>query len=677
MATSDNKEHLIVFQPSGRRGRFPVGTPVLDAARTLGVPIESVCGGRGICGKCQIEVAEGRFAKFGITSLAERLSPPGFIETRYEEKRGLAAGRRLSCSTQVLGDVVIDVPSGFVVTGQTIRKDANTLGMVRNPALRLCFVELTEPTLDDALGDAERLCGTVATEFGFDGVTMNFRLMSEIQTILRKSGWKVTAAVDVSGDQPEIVTLFSGYSEVLTGLAVDIGSTTIAAHLVDLMTGEILASSGRANPQIRFGEDLMSRVSFVMMNPGGRESLTRVVREAVNELIEELLEKSGAPRDALLEGVFVCNPVMHHLFLGFDPTELGQAPFAPVTSSSIRCAATDIGVDLGRGGRIYLLPIVAGHVGADAAAVVLAQSPVERPDRVLIVDVGTNAEILLWDGKKLFAASSPTGPAFEGAEISSGQRAAPGAIERIRIDRETLIPRYRVIGCEKWSDDEGFAEETLECGVTGICGSGIIEAVGEMLLAGILSPDGILRAPQTEAETDRLAANGRTWSYVLRASDPPITITQNDVRATQLAKSALYAGVKLLMDKAGIDAIDEVRLAGAFGSYIDPTYALLLGLVPDCAPEKVIAIGNAAGQGALKALLDFGARNQIEQTVREIEKVETALEKQFQFHFVNAMGLPNSLDPFELTREHFGLTARPATRDEGGQRRKRRQMRKT
>ncbi len=651
------KTAKVIFQPSGKSGNFAHGTNLLDAARQLGVQIESVCGGRGICGKCQISVAEGEFAKFAITSKATHLSARGPLEKRYDDKRGLAADRRLSCSTTIEGDLVIDVPAASIIAGQTIRKDANTLGLTRNPALKLCYIELPPPDLHTPIGDADRLSEALKKTFALNGVQIPFVMLAKIQAEMAAANGKITVCVNVSGPLPVLVAVFGGYSEELSGLAIDIGSTTIAAHLVDLMSGQILASTVRANPQIRFGEDLMSRVSYVMMNEGGRQKLTTIIRDCVNEMIAELLKKTGGNRDHLLEAVLVSNPVMHHLFLGLDPTPLGQAPFNPAVSRSVSADAGELGLDLGAGARIYYLPIVAGHVGADAAAVILAEQPDKEKNPVLIVDVGTNAEIVLWDTKTLFAASSPTGPALEGAEISSGQRAAPGAIERIRINRNSLEARYKVIGATSWSDDINFPKEIKKTGISGICGSAIIEVIGEMLLAGIVASDGIIRGPETEAEAGLLVKNGRTWSYVVRAENPTLLITQNDVRAIQLAKSALYAGVKLLMDKTELQEINDIRLAGAFGSYIDPQYALLLGLVPDTEPQNVTAVGNAAGQGALMALLDVKARRKIEKLVLKIQKVETALEPEFQSHFVAAIGLPNSVDPFQKTRAHFNMAA--------------------
>ncbi|MCB1481172.1 MAG: DUF4445 domain-containing protein, partial [Rhodobiaceae bacterium] len=428
------------------------------------------------------------------------------------------------------------------------------------------------------------------------------------------------------------------------------------------------------NPQIRFGEDLMSRVSYVMMNPDGREAMTKAVREAINTLTARLASEGGIDRSDILEGVFVGNPVMHHLFLGINPVELGGAPFALAASGAQHVTAHDLGLDFNRGARVYVLPCIAGHVGADAAAVALSEAPQKSDEITLVVDVGTNAEIVLGNKERVVAASSPTGPAFEGAEISCGQRAAPGAIERVRIDPVTLEPKIRIIGCDKWSDEEGFAEEVEAVGVTGICGSGIIEVIAEMFLAGIISEDGVIDGSLAE-RSDRIVQEGRTFSYVLWRGQVPLKIIQNDVRAIQLAKAALYAGVRLLMDKLGIDKVDRIRLAGAFGSFIDPKYAMVLGLIPDCDLKKVAAVGNAAGTGARMALLNTDHRREVEDLVRNIEKIETALEQKFQEHFVNAMALPNKVEAFPNLAIAVELPERKqlasAESGEGGGRRRR------
>ena len=640
---------LVLFMPSGKRGRFKPGTPVLDAARSLGVYIESVCGGRGLCGRCQISVAEGSFAKHGITSDRTHLSEFSATERRYAQKRSLAEDRRLSCSALISGDLVIDVPQDVQVNRQVVRKRAETKRIKRDPATRLCYVEVEPPDINRPLGDTDRLFAALRREWEFDDVTCDVRLLPRIQRILREGDFAVTAAIHHDRGTPKIVALWPGFRDRLFGLAVDIGSTTIAAHLSDLMSGRIVASAGTTNPQIRFGEDLMSRVSYVMMNPDGRTALTRAVREAVETLIGKVAAEASVERSEIIEAVFVGNPVMHHLFLGIDPRELGGAPFALAVSSAQNFAARDLDLGIHECGRIYLLPCIAGHVGADAAAVALAEGPHRGDAITLVVDVGTNAEILLGNKDRLLAASSPTGPAFEGAEISCGQRAAPGAIERVRIDPDTLEPRIKIIGVDAWSDDPAFAEESQHVGVTGLCGSGIIEVIAEMVLNGLVSADGVVNG-EMAARTRRIVSDGRTFSYVLWDGEVDIRVTQNDIRAIQLAKAALYAGVKLLMDRLAINTVDRIKLAGAFGSYIDPKYAMVLGLIPDCELESVRAVGNAAGTGARMALLNRGHRREIETVVRDIEKIETATEAQFQTHFVNAMAFPNKVDPFDNLR---------------------------
>ncbi|ESZ06955.1 ASKHA domain-containing protein [Mesorhizobium sp. M1060] len=657
---------LVLFMPSGKRGRFPVGTPVLDAARQLGVYVESVCGGRATCGRCQIEVQEGNFAKHKIVSSNDHISPKGAKEERYERVRGLPERRRLSCSAQILGDLVIDVPQDTVINAQTIRKDADTRVIARDAAIRMCYVEIEEPDMHKPLGDLDRLKIALMKDWGFKNLEFDFYLMPQMQGILRKGNWTATAAIhkDAESDIARVIALWPGLKNEAYGLACDIGSTTIAMHLVSLLSGRVAASSGTSNPQIRFGEDLMSRVSYVMMNPDGREGMTVAVREAISGLVDKVCAEGNVQRNDILDSVFVGNPIMHHLFLGIDPTELGGAPFALAVSGAVRIKASDIGLKLNQGARLYMLPCIAGHVGADAAAVTLSEGPHRQDEMMLIVDVGTNAEIVLGNRKRVVAASSPTGPAFEGAEISGGQRAAPGAIERVRIDPDTLEPKYRVIGSELWSDDPSFLDSVQATGVTGICGSGIIEIVAEMYLAGIISEDGVIDGSLAE-RSPRVTVNGRTFSYVLKEGEPKITITQTDVRAIQLAKAALYAGTKLLMEKQNTEHVDRIHFAGAFGSFIDPKYAMVLGLIPDCDLDKVSAVGNAAGAGARMALLNRGYRREIEDTVSHIEKIETALEPKFQEHFVYAMALPNKVDPFPKLSAAVKLPPRKTVSEDG------------
>jgi uncharacterized 2Fe-2S/4Fe-4S cluster protein (DUF4445 family) len=664
---------LVVFTPSGRRGRFALGMPILQAARSLGVDVDSVCGGRSICGRCQIEIGEGSYAKHGIDSGAAHASPATDTELRYAEKRGLKPERRLSCQARILADLVVDVPPESQVHKQVVRKDAEHRIIEVDPPVKLYYVEVREPDMHDPSGDLRRLEEALEAQWGIAGLDCDLRVVQQIQRALRRGNWRCTVAIREQKTR-RLLAIWPGFRDKLYGLAYDVGSTTIACHLCDLETGEVLVSGGAMNPQIRFGEDLMSRVSYVMMNPGGDRALTDAVRGALNHLARQTTAEAGLAVEDVLEVTLVGNPIMHHLVLGIDPVELGGAPFALATDQAINFWATEIDLALHPNARVYVLPCIAGHVGADTAAVILSEQPHKGEEMRLIVDVGTNAEIVLGNRHRLLACSSPTGPAFEGAQIASGQRAAPGAIERVRIDPATLEPRFRIVGAKSWSDAPGFAEASAPTGVTGICGSGIIEALAEMYLAGVLTSDGVIDGAQA-ARSPRIVADGRTFAYILHADGQrEIRVTQNDVRAIQLAKAALYAGVRLLMDKLGIDAVDRITLAGAFGSHIDVKYAMVLGMIPDCDLSRVVAGGNAAGTGARIALVDRSAREEIEAVVRRVEKIETAVEPLFQQHFVEAMAIPHKTAAFPNLARVVTLPERKEPEPVGtdGRRRRRR-----
>ena len=662
---------LVVFTPSGKRGRVAHGTTVLQAARDLGVDLDSVCGGRAICGRCQVTLSEGAFPKHGIESRVAHLSGLGENEVAYDEVDGLAEGRRLGCSARLLGDAVIDVPPESQVHRQVVRKRTEVHDLSVNPLVRLHVIEVSEPSMHEPVSDLRRLLEELEFEWGLTDLECDLHVLTTLQGALRAGQWQVTVAVF---REREIVAIWPGYHDTALGMAFDIGSTTIAAHLVDLASGEALASAGRMNPQIRFGEDLMSRVSYVMMHPGAEQQMCEVVRTAVAELIVEVCTEAEQTPDNILDCTFVGNPIMHHLLLGLSPVELGGAPFALATDSAVTVSAQRLNLGINPGARCYVLPCIAGHVGADCAAVVLSEAPHLREELTLLVDVGTNAEIVLGNRHRLLAASSPTGPAFEGAQISSGQRAAPGAIERVRIDPETLEPKFRIIGCDLWSDHPDFVNQTAGLGITGICGSGIIEVLAELYLAQVISSDGVVDGALS-ARSPRVIADGRTFAYLLHEGEIRILVTQNDVRAIQLAKAALYAGVRLLMDKLNVDSVDRIRLAGAFGSHIDVKYAMVLGLIPDCALENVTSAGNAAGSGAHIALVDRNSREEIEREIRRIEKIETAVETRFQEHFVEAMAIPHKSARFDELAKAVTLplqTDAPSDSRLSGRRRRRR-----
>lgn len=640
----EKKRHQLILMPSGRRGEVEEGTTLLDAAAGLGVELESICGGVQTCGKCVVAPEYGDFAKHGIKSRPSHLSPI------TEEERECAAqhnidlkNRRVGCAARLRGDLLVDVPQESLARKQVVRKEAGEFELEVEPALRLVYVELT-PAAMGGPSQADRLLAALEDQWDLRRVEIDPSVLPSLQRALREDPSDLTVTL---WHEQAVLRVEPGYRESLYGLAVDIGSTTLAAYLCDLRTGQLLSTQSTMNPQVRHGEDLMSRVSYAMTEKGGTQRMHHAVIRALNQLAEEAADEAGIQPREIGEIVVVGNTVMHHLALNIDPTELGGAPFSLTVKDALDGRARDHGLDLLPAARLHVLPCIAGHVGADCAGVLLSQMDLLDDEITLIVDIGTNAEIVLARGERILAASSPTGPALEGAQIQHGQRAAPGAIERVRVDAESGRARYKVIGDDRWSD-ELQAGESLR--PTGICGSGIVEVIGELYLAGWLGEGGYIANGAAES-VPALRPDERTVELILApaeetATEGDIVVTQNDVRAVQLAKAALYAGARLLMDQMGVERVDRVRLAGAFGSYLDPKYAMIIGLIPDCDLEKVTAIGNAAGDGARIALLNVEKRHQIQEAIGEIEYVETAMEPRFQEHFVAAMAIPHSQHPF-------------------------------
>ena len=669
--------HRIVFTPSGLDGTVESGITVLDAARKLGADIDSVCGGRGICGRCQITPSFGSFSKWGIDAVESSLSERSEGEINYKGKRALVEGNRLGCMAKVCGDMVIDVPAMSQVHRQIVRKDLDLGVIVVDPTFSLFYIAVTPSELGDDVTASQVIRDAIAEQHNIARPTISNTALAQVNRAIDKGDGGATIAIkrsEVDGVAGNIVAAWPGFVETMFGIAIDIGSTTVAGHLIDLTTGEVMSSSGVMNPQIRFGEDLMSRVSYVMMNKGGEKDLTTVIRNAINELVHELADKADITPDKILEVVMVGNPIMHHILLGIDPTPLGAAPFVLATSEATFGAAEELDIHLPNAS-FYVGPCIAGHVGADTAAAILSEGPHRGSSMQLLIDVGTNAEIVLGDTSRQFAASSPTGPAFEGAQLSCGQRATAGAIEKVRIDPVTFEPRFRAIGIDMWSDEPGFSEAVQDTPVTGVCGSGIIEVIAEMYLAGIISQDGVVQGSLVE-KTPRVVVDDRTFSYLLYENgDTKLFITQNDIRAIQLAKAALRAGIDLLVEHAGSPEVHDIRLAGAFGAHIDPTYAMVLGLVPDCPLPGVRSVGNSAGTGAAKALLSRAQRREMEHTVTHVTKIETATEPRFQDLFVAAMAFPHAYAPTPNLSTLVTLPPRTEGSGDGaggGQRRRRR-----
>lgn len=625
--------HKVIFTPSGIRATTEPGQSVFDVALAAGVDIQSICGGKGLCRRCQIEFEPGDYPKFGLKVEGDALSGWTDSEEKAAKRGDLKPGRRLACRAQVCGDVVVEVPHDARQHGSSISKASTGFETALDPGVKLYMVELPVPQLDDNPSDTEAMVAALK-ELGVSAWP-DLRVLTKLQPLLAQNERRVIAVVR---DGKHIVDVWPPSQSDAYGAAIDIGSTSLALYLYDLTSGLLVHEASGMNPQIRYGEDLMSRVSYVMLNKGGEERLTEEVRKAINTMIADACKKLEVDVAQVLELVLVGNPIMHHLFLGINPVELGQAPFTLAVKDWFEAPAGEFGMGLNPAARISLLPLVGGHVGADTTGAYLTQLDVMTGRSVLLVDIGTNAEIVLSHGGKVAACSSPTGPAFEGAEISAGVRATPGAIERVRIDRETFQPRFRVIGSEEWlSDDQA---DIAEKRVVGICGSGIFEVMVELASAGLIDAGGLFRP---DVAPHRFVQEGQSWKYLLLdRPENPLYVKQTDVRAVQLAKAALAAGVNLLVDYLECPAFDEVLLAGAFGTHLDSQYVADIGIIPMASAGQIRSVGNAAGMGAAMALYNQAEKARIIEAVMHIIKVETATEPKFQDYFVAAMRFPTA-----------------------------------
>ena len=635
------KDVEIVFQPSGRRGRVPAGTTILAAAQGMGVGIEAVCGGKGVCGKCRVIIEEGCFEKLGLVSSKAHVSGLSAVEEKFLSPEELARGYRLACLAQARESLVVTVPEESRTAKQVILEQGRERSYRLAPAVKQYSLVLPPASLADARDDRQRLLEALEERYGLKDLIVDYTVLRDLPLLLRKEEWQVTVTL---WQGREIIRVVPG-AEVphSLGIAIDVGTTTLAAFLCDLATGELLGKASRMNPQIGYGEDVLARISYAMTEEKGREKLQQAMLEAISVLAEEMTAKIGREALEVDEIVLVYNTAMHHFTLGLEPKHMGRSPFVPAVSVPLDIKARDLGVKINPAGNIHSLPVEAGFVGPDNVAVLIAEEPYRSNSIKLIIDIGTNGEIDLGNKDRLLSTSCATGPALEGAQIAFGMRAAPGAIERVEIDPETKEPRYKVIGEDKWYP------ELKVTGAQGICGSGIIDVVAELHRAGIISKAGRING-RLETPRVRKDESGKL-QYVLAwaeetAIHKDIVITQGDIRAVQLAKGAIYVGARYLMEKYGCDHVDEVILAGAFGSYINKRSAMALGLFPDCDPEKVKAVGNAAGDGARLALLDVEKRREAARVARQVEFVETAVEPDFQARFMEALSIPHAKDEF-------------------------------
>lgn len=640
---SAKPKHLVIFQPSGSRGLVEEGTPLLEAARSLGVELESTCGGTMRCSKCRVRIEEGFFERFGIDSSMSHLSPMRDGEREFFISRGipLDGNFRQSCVTEVNGPVVVFVPEESRAVKQLIRKSARELKIEIKPSVKRYFVEMTKATLHEPMGDWERLCLALKEKYGLDDLRIDYQALLQLQNTNRAGNWQLTAYV---WQDREVIRVMPGFYDLSFGLAVDVGTTTVAGFLCDLDNGAVLATHSMMNPQTPYGDDVMARITYTMTHTDGLDKLHAAILEGLNTIVRTCCESAGYSVDNVVDVVLVGNTCMDHIFLNIFPKWVGVSPFIPAIHHSVDVKARDFGLDILSGAYVHVLPNEAGFVGSDNMACVIAEEPYKQDDMMLIIDIGTNGEIVLGNRQKLISSSVPTGPAFEGAQIRFGMRAADGAIERVEIDPVTWNVRYKVIGQEKWSDE--IPPEEIKA--RGICGSAIVELGWELYKAGVVDESGRF---SREGFSPRLRDNAGKPEFVIAWANETsvgrdITFNVDDVRALQLAKSAMYCAAKIMMRRLGITKLDKIVLAGAFGSFIDKVKAMGMGLFPDCDLKNVYAVGNAAGDGARIALLNADKREEANGVARTIEYVELTVEKDFEKQFMWAMHFPHMQDEF-------------------------------
>ncbi len=654
------QKHNIILQPSGSRGQVEEGLSIRSAARDLGVEIESICAENATCGKCMVLIEEGRFEKYNIDSRRENVSPVTNEEAAYFARRpkllkdkGWEVGQvRLSCQCKIQGDVLINVPEESRGNKQIVRKSASQREIEIKPAVRKYLVTMSPPTLERPIADWERLAKGLETSMAlvrgteeklprWNEMGIDYQCLRTLSSTLREAKWNVTVSV---WQDREVVQVQAGYHEDSYGAAVDIGSTTVALYLCNVRTGEMLAAESEMNPQIVYGEDVMSRIQYTIEHPGGLEKLHKAIISTLNKLLKQAAHTAKIKTSEILEMVLVGNSTMHHLLLNLPPKDLGLAPFVPAIHKSVDVKARELGLHINPSGNIHVLPTIASFVGADTSAMIVAEEPHKQDENWLLIDVGTNAELVLGNRKRLVCTSTPTGPALEGAHVEYGMRAAPGAMERIVIDETTLEPKYKVIGVDGWNTDH--AEFIGK--VKGICGSAIIDGVAELFRAGIVDSRGKFK---TGLSSNRIRKGESGWEYVIAWAEETsigrdIPMTQQDVRQIQLAKAALFTAARTLLKRSGLESPDKIILAGGFGSYIDKEKAMLIGLIPDCQLDHVYAVGNAAGDGARIALLNVEKRREIESVARKVERFELPTDPEFQNQFMLATSFPHMSEPF-------------------------------
>lgn len=608
MKKSMAEKRLIVdMQPIGRRIDVEPGQSILEASRTAGVGLISLCGGEGWCDSCRVRIASGE------------VNPPSQSEMDTIGEDQIKKGFRLACQVIPVSDVRVDIPPESLSTPQRLQVEGKDFEIPLAPIVRVVDLELSPPTLEDLRADAARVRDALA-DHGFPESRLELPVLEDLSEGLRKNKW---TARFILREGELIAVLPSGVD--IFGISVDIGTTKLAIYLVNLLTGEIVEKVGEMNPQIAYGEDIVSRISYATENAEGRQQLQMVLVDVLNTKIQELCTSSGINQDQIVDAVIVGNTAMHHLFTGLPVGQLVFAPYVPALNAPIDFRARDLGIKMAPGSYIHLLPNIAGYVGADHSAVILSTDLWNTKETVIAIDIGTNTEISLVSGGRILSCSCASGPAFEGAHITHGMRAAPGAIERVQIIDEEL--KIFTI------DDQP---------PVGICGSGILDVVAEMKSANLINEKGAFLEDQRYIRKGK--KNNRELLLVHgenAGNQQDITVSRKDVNEIQLAKAAIRAGQDILLQEAGIQPsdIDRVIVAGAFGTYINIANAIKIGMFPEIPLDRFHQVGNAAGMGAIQALLSVEKRNAIEKVIKKVEYIELTTWENFQKVFVRAMYL--------------------------------------
>lgn len=667
----EEQKATVIFQPSGRRGDVPRGVSIIEASRLLGADIEALCGEKGVCGKCKVRIEEGMFEKFNIQSGLSNVSSWQKEEEKFINADERDQGMRLGCAAKVLGDLLIFIPEESRAGKQVVSKEARAIHIEHNPAVKTYYLEMEGPEFEDPSGDFERMAKVLEKQEGLKDLTIDLYALRQLPNAVRDGEWKVSVSVWMDR---EVIRVRPGRVEGHYGLAIDVGTTTIAGYLSDLTTMEVIDTVSLMNPQCKYGEDVMARITYHMQTEGGLKRMSDDLIEGLNWLIDEAVkgthpQKKKAKKEEgeveewieeIEEGKTYLrlnrediedialggNTAMHHILLQLDPQYVGRAPFPPVIHHSLDIKARDLGIKINPSSYLFILPNEAGFVGADNVGVLIAEEPYKAEEIQLIIDIGTNGELVLGNKDKMISSSCATGPALEGAQIQFGMRAAPGAIERIKIDPETHEVDYKVIGRDAWKS----YSDAEEMKTKGICGSGILDVLSELYCAGIVLKSGKFNKKQKSDRFRRNPDNNQPEFIIAWAKETSIgkdvVITQKDIRQIQLAKGALYAGCKLMMARLGLESMDRVKIAGAFGTHVDREKALIMGLFPDCEIDKIISVGNAAGDGCRAALLNRDKRVEADWVGRNVEYIELTVEKEFQNEFMGGMQIPHMKDKF-------------------------------